>query len=91
MLQNWVHYTKLIIFNIVSIFIFIAAAIFTPPDVVTQILLGIPLCLLYLLGVLFAHIFRKRGMVIEDVEGDDVKIFPYYSIDMIFFKYFIIS
>jgi sec-independent protein translocase protein TatC len=58
-------------FKFAVLIIFVAAAVFTPPDVITQILLGIPLCLLYLLGVLFAHLFRRRQMVIEDVEGED--------------------
>lgn len=40
--------------------IFISAALLTPPDVVTQIGLGIPLCLLYLTGVLAVALFGKR-------------------------------
>ena len=40
--------------------IFILAAIFTPPDVITQIGLGVPMCLLYLIGVLVAWLFGKR-------------------------------
>jgi sec-independent protein translocase protein TatC len=34
---------------------FIIAAIFTPPDVLSQLLLAIPLCLLYELGILVAR------------------------------------
>ncbi|WP_153109616.1 twin-arginine translocase subunit TatC [Propionivibrio limicola] len=34
---------------------FVIAAIFTPPDVVSQLLLAIPLCLLYELGLLLAR------------------------------------
>jgi sec-independent protein translocase protein TatC len=34
---------------------FIVAAIFTPPDVLSQLLLAIPLCLLYELGILIAR------------------------------------
>ena len=40
--------------------IFIVAAILTPPDVVSQILLGIPLLALYELGALAAIIGKKR-------------------------------
>ena len=40
---------------------FILAAIFTPPDVVSQLMLAIPLCLLYELGMLMARFVRKRG------------------------------
>jgi sec-independent protein translocase protein TatC len=47
-------------FKYAVLVIFIAAAVFTPPDVVTQIGLGIPLCLLYLLGVGVAFVFGKR-------------------------------
>lgn len=35
---------------------FIVAAIFTPPDVLSQLLLAIPLCLLYELGILVARL-----------------------------------
>lgn len=38
---------------------FIVAAIFTPPDVVSQLMLAIPLCLLYELGMLMARFVRK--------------------------------
>lgn len=38
---------------------FIIAAIFTPPDVVSQFLLAVPLCLLYELGILFARFVEK--------------------------------
>lgn len=47
-------------FRYAVIMIFIAAAIFTPPDVMTQFMLGVPLCLLYLLGVLAVALFGKR-------------------------------
>ncbi|MFB0936358.1 MAG: Sec-independent protein translocase subunit TatC, partial [Propionivibrio sp.] len=32
---------------------------FTPPDVVSQLMLAIPLCLLYELGMLMARFVRK--------------------------------
>jgi len=38
---------------------FVVGAIFTPPDVLSQFLLAIPLCLLYELGVLFSRYFVK--------------------------------
>ena len=40
---------------------FVVAAIFTPPDVVSQLMLAIPLCLLYELGMLMARFVRKPG------------------------------
>jgi sec-independent protein translocase protein TatC len=46
---------------------FVAAAIFTPPDVLSQLLLALPLCLLFELGVLLAALFgtsaETRGPV----------------------------
>jgi sec-independent protein translocase protein TatC len=38
---------------------FVVAAILTPPDVVSQFLLGVPLCLLYELGIIAARIFGR--------------------------------
>jgi sec-independent protein translocase protein TatC len=38
---------------------FIVAAIFTPPDVVSQLLLAIPLVLLYELGIILARFVEK--------------------------------
>lgn len=39
---------------------FVIAAIFTPPDVLSQLLLAIPLCLLYELGLRLAPLAAKR-------------------------------
>lgn len=39
---------------------FVIAAIVTPPDVVSQLLLAAPLCLLYELGILAASLIKKR-------------------------------
>lgn len=38
---------------------FVIAAIVTPPDVMSQLFLAIPLCLLYEVGILLAPIFKK--------------------------------
>ena len=35
-------------------------AIFTPPDVISQLMLAIPLCLLYELGMLMARFVTKN-------------------------------
>jgi sec-independent protein translocase protein TatC len=40
--------------------IFVAAAILTPPDVVSQVLLALPLILLFEMGILVSKIMRKR-------------------------------
>jgi sec-independent protein translocase protein TatC len=39
---------------------FVVAAIVTPPDVVSQLMLAVPLCLLYEIGILFARFTGKR-------------------------------
>jgi sec-independent protein translocase protein TatC len=39
---------------------FVIAAIVTPPDVVSQLALAIPMCLLYELGIWAAQIFIKH-------------------------------
>lgn len=40
---------------------FIVAAIFTPPDVISQLLLAVPLCLLYEVGIQIARLIGKRA------------------------------
>jgi sec-independent protein translocase protein TatC len=40
---------------------FIIAAIFTPPDVLSQFLLAVPMCLLYELGIFMAQIIGKSS------------------------------
>ena len=43
--------------------IFIVAAALTPPDMVSQFLLAIPLLLLYALSIGVAYVFRPRDKV----------------------------
>jgi len=45
---------------------FVIAAIVTPPDVVSQLLLAIPLCLLYELGLILAPIFARATRAPEE-------------------------
>ncbi len=45
---------------------FVVAAIVTPPDVLSQLLLATPMCLLYELGLLAARFVRKRRAEEED-------------------------
>jgi sec-independent protein translocase protein TatC len=45
---------------------FIVGAIFTPPDVVSQIMLAVPLWLLYELGIVVAGLVSKRAGAVED-------------------------
>lgn len=50
---------------------FIGAAIITPPDVVTQIMMAIPLMLLYEISIIGARIFgRKPAEALEEDEED---------------------
>jgi sec-independent protein translocase protein TatC len=50
---------------------FVIAAIVTPPDVLSQLLLAIPLCLLYELGLFIARFVKPRAK--EDEEALDSK------------------
>jgi sec-independent protein translocase protein TatC len=49
---------------------FIIAAVITPPDVVSQLALAIPMCLLYELGIWAAHLFIKHTKA-PDAEGNE--------------------
>jgi len=40
--------------------IFVLAAIITPPDVISQLLLAIPMCLLYEAGILAASLLSRK-------------------------------
>jgi sec-independent protein translocase protein TatC len=40
---------------------FVIAAILTPPDIISQLLLAIPMCILYEIGILAARLVVKRG------------------------------
>lgn len=53
--------------------IFIVAAILTPPDAASQMMMAIPLLLLYLLSIGVAYMFAKERVeeAVEDDEGDD--------------------
>jgi len=44
----------------VIVVIFIIAAILTPPDGLSQIMMAVPMCLLYEAGVLFARLLHRR-------------------------------
>jgi sec-independent protein translocase protein TatC len=54
------------------VFIFILSALLTPPDVVTQFLMAIPLILLYGISIYIAKIFNPAGKeeVYEDEEEE---------------------
>jgi sec-independent protein translocase protein TatC len=51
---------------------FIVAAILTPPDIVSQLSLAIPMCLLYEVGILAAGVFIKHTQAPSDAEAPPV-------------------
>ena len=48
---------------------FVVAAVVTPPDVVSQLMLAIPLCLLYEVGIFFARFVEKPRAEVEPGAG----------------------
>ena len=52
---------------------FIIAAVVTPPDVVSQFMLAVPLCILFEVGLFFARGIKPRG---EDTESNPVAKVP---------------
>jgi len=50
---------------------FVGAAIITPPDVVTQVMMAFPLMLLYEISIIGAVIFGKKKPVEEEVIPDE--------------------
>jgi sec-independent protein translocase protein TatC len=51
----------------VIVAIFIVAAVATPPDVVSQLALAIPMCLLYEVGIFFSQFLEKRRKAAADL------------------------
>lgn len=52
---------------------FVIAAIFTPPDIVSQFMLAVPLCLLYELGIFIAIFMQKKQLSEEKAPADASK------------------
>jgi sec-independent protein translocase protein TatC len=50
---------------------FIVAAIVTPPDVVSQLALAIPMCILYELGIWSAQLFIKHTQAPAEAMTND--------------------
>jgi len=50
---------------------FVGAALITPPDVVTQIMMAFPLMILYEISIIGAKIFGKKAKSEEDEKGED--------------------
>jgi len=49
---------------------FVIGAIFTPPDVVSQLMLAIPLCLLFELGLIVARFTGARAVPSPEPSSD---------------------
>ncbi|HSV34867.1 MAG TPA: twin-arginine translocase subunit TatC, partial [Ramlibacter sp.] len=49
---------------------FVIAAVITPPDVVSQLALAVPMCLLYEVGIWAAQIFIKHTKAPEEAAAD---------------------
>jgi len=48
---------------------FVVAAIVTPPDVVSQLALAIPMCILYEIGIWAAQVFIKHTQAPEETSS----------------------
>lgn len=55
----------------VLLIVLIVAAIITPPDVVSQVLLTIPLMLLFELGLIFSRLVEKKGISLSTIRGKE--------------------
>lgn len=52
----------------------VVGAIITPPDVVSQILLAVPIIILYFVGILLAYVFRSNvSEACDDEESEDIE------------------
>ena len=52
---------------------FIVAAVVTPPDVISQLALAVPMCILYEIGIIAAQLFIKHTKAPEDETADASK------------------
>ena len=57
--------------SVVIVVIFIVAAVITPPDVVSQIMIAVPMLLLYQLSIGLCRIFRKRKVAGNEDEEEE--------------------
>lgn len=53
---------------------FVGAAILTPPDVVTQIFMGLPMMILYEISIVGARVFGKKKQTEEVAEDNDPSV-----------------
>ena len=51
---------------LIIVLAFVVAAVLTPPDVVSQLALAVPMCLLYELGLMVAPMFARATRAPEE-------------------------
>ena len=51
--------------------IFLVAAVVTPPDIVSQCFVAVPMCLLYFISIFLSGIFYKPKTDDDDEDEDD--------------------
>ena len=51
--------------------IFAIAAVITPPDVLSQIMLGLPMIILYEVGIIVAKLFGKKIKEVDNEETEE--------------------
>ncbi|MBR0568334.1 twin-arginine translocase subunit TatC [Azoarcus sp. L1K30] len=53
---------------------FVLAAVITPPDVISQFMLALPMCLLYEIGILFANMISKPAATSDYVAPTEIEM-----------------
>ena len=54
--------------GVMIVLIFFVAAVITPPDVVSQTMVALPMCILYVISTALCKVFYKKH---EEAEEDD--------------------
>ena len=57
--------------GVMIVLIFFVAAVITPPDVVSQTMVALPMCILYVVSTALCKIFYKKHEEAEDDEDDE--------------------
>ena len=57
--------------GVAIVLIFLVAAIITPPDIVSQCFVAVPMCLLYFVSIFLSGIFYKPKEDDDDEEDDE--------------------
>ncbi len=64
------HHTLLTHARYAILVMFVVAAVLTPPDAISQLLMVGPLILLYAISIGVAYVFRRRSKTAEDEDGE---------------------